>query len=220
MFCVHICLSWQRRTACTTSLNNMMICSTKRTPSHYFGESQTDNMNINYSSRRQPALGGLIVDFPSRTMHDSSEVSQVTPRAVAFSPTSSLAFIPEDKSAAKAYSREDIRHFKAKLTTDVARMRRDLASPPPEGHCFGQNVCNWVGLERFTTPTIFERSLTARRNHTKTVLRAQEILREQGNQTMSNEAKADVLMRASARSSLWVRQRATRLADAYATFQE
>lgn len=156
----------------------------------------------------QPSSGDLIVSFPSKPRRPR--------RAVSFNLTSVVIVIAEDKSKAKAYNAEEIRRFKSNLSTDVLRLRRDLEARGGDA----QNVYNWVGLERYTTPAVLERSLVSRKEHAQTVLRAQKILQEEVDNVISSEVKSDVLLRTSKRSSHSARCRATKLAAAYSTFQE
>ena len=152
------------------------------------------------------AYDGLLVAFPSlprSQIHDGKRRQ----RKVTIKPFSEMGIIPEDKSADKAYSREDIVQFKQSLLLDVLQMRRELASTLPE-HITREQFYRCTGVEHLLAQDTLASITAARRAHVVVVLEEQRRQQDQ-----RNALDEDKLSRVSMESSQWARARAEALAS-------
>jgi hypothetical protein len=150
---------------------------------------------------------GMSVDFPTQPTRQSREQKKVT-----FASFSEMVIIPQDEAAAKAYSEDDIRHFKQALLLDVLRLRHEFASAPAQ-NISQEQLCRCRGLEHFLSQDALMNITAARRAHVVVVLE------EERNQDQRNTLDEDELSRVSMGSSRWARVRAEQLAVGYVHFQ-
>ena len=144
---------------------------------------------------------GVVVDFPTRPRRQRREQKKVT-----FVNDIEMAIIPQDDAAAKAYSEDDIRHFKQALLLDVLRLRHEFASAPTQN--ISQELhCRCRGLEHLISQDALMNITAARRAHVVAVLE------EERNQDQRNTLDEDKLSRVSMGSSRWARVRAEQLAS-------
>jgi hypothetical protein len=155
-------------------------------------------------THRPDAYDGLLVAFPSLPRSQTRDGKRQ--RKVTIKPFSEMVIIPEDKSADKAYSREDITHFKQALLVDVLQMRRELASTPA-GNITHEQFFRCTGLEHLLSQDALVSITAARRAHIVVVLE------EQRRQDQRNTLDEDKLSRVSMESSQWARARAETLAS-------
>ena len=123
-----------------------------------------------------------------------------------------MAIIPQDNTAEKAYSREEMRHFKQALLLDVLRLRHEFASTPAED-ITQEQLSRCTGLEHLLSQAALMNITAAKQAHLDAVLE------EQRNQDQRNTLDEDKLSRVSMNSSRWARVRAERLAVGYVRLQ-
>ena len=151
----------------------------------------------------------MVVDFPTQPTRQRREQK----KKVTFASFSEMVIIPQDEAAAKAYSEDDIRHFKQALLLDVLRLRHEFASAPPTQNISQELLCHCRGLEHLISQDALINITAARRAHVVVVLE------EERNQDQRNTLDEDKLSRISKGSSRWARVRAEQLAVGYVHLQ-
>jgi hypothetical protein len=157
----------------------------------------------------------MIVDFPREprinrnARKGGAAVSTVStfPRTrVRISQFSQQFMIPYDDPASKWYTREEVRHFRQAILSEVRTLRDLLGDDAtPTALLSEETLCDCLGIENFLSKCTAHLVVHMRRAHCKAILSAQR--NHQG------EDMVEALARTSWESSRWARKRAARLAQ-------
>ena len=141
-------------------------------------------------------------------MYDNTTSSSSSPRKVAFSQYSQLAFVPKDEAQSKWYSPQEKRKVREAVIQDTRRMMKEMNTTPHQD-ITAEQLCNCIGIEVFITQDLAMHVEKEKRNHIQAVLAEQSIQRQQG--VYAPEKLSD----ASKNTSRWSRNRARKLAVGY-----
>ena len=167
------------------------------------------------------------VESPATSEQEQATASQASQHgnsnssssgAVSFSVYSEVILLPtddnEDVTGTTYYNQEDMRRFQQVVLLDVQRLREELGSMAPE-EINTEHMYDCVGLEKFLSQTLFQRTSAAIQAHLDGVLEEQASQRER-----IGVVDEEALASRSKLSSAWSRGRAEEIAAGYLRLHE